>query len=74
MRIGSIHAGWRADWGGLLLFQDADGHVSEGYVPKLNALNLFAVPQTHAVSQVASFVTASRLSITGWIRSGGRPT
>ena len=74
MRIGSIHAGWRADWGGLLLFQDADGHVSEGYVPKFNALNLFAVPQTHAVSQVASFATASRLSITGWIRSGGRPT
>ncbi|MDD3838269.1 MAG: 2OG-Fe(II) oxygenase family protein, partial [Phenylobacterium sp.] len=60
---------WRADWGGLLLFHDADGHVSEGYTPTFNALNIFRVPQAHAVSQVASFVTASRYSITGWIRS-----
>lgn len=62
-------ADWRADWGGLLLFHDADGHVSEGYTPTFNALNIFRVPQAHAVSQVASFVTASRYSITGWIRS-----
>ena len=60
---------WRADWGGLLLFHDADGHVSEGYTPTFNALNIFRVPQAHAVSQVASFVAASRYSVTGWIRT-----
>ena len=60
---------WRADWGGLLLFQGLDGHVTDGLVPCYNALNLFSVPQLHCVSQVASFVTASRLSVTGWIRS-----
>lgn len=59
---------WRPDWGGLLLFHDADGHVAEGYAPTFNALNIFRVPQVHAVTQVASFVHADRLSITGWIR------
>lgn len=62
---------WRADWGGLLLFQDGDGHIAEGYTPRFNALNLFTVPQSHSVSQVANFVTASRLSITGWVRARG---
>jgi SM-20-related protein len=60
--------GWRPDWGGLLAFHDADGHVSEAYTPTFNALNLFRVPQQHAVTQVASFAGAERLSITGWIR------
>lgn len=59
---------WRPDWGGLLLFYDHDGHVAEGYTPSFNALNIFRVPQLHAVTQVASFVAAERLSITGWIR------
>ena len=60
---------WRADWGGLLLFTDADGHVAEGYTPAFNALNLLRVPQPHLVSEVASFAPVPRLSITGWIRS-----
>ncbi len=65
---------WKIDWGGLLLFHDADGHVSEGLAPRFNSLNIFRVPQAHSVSQVASFVTAQRLSITGWIRTAaGRP-
>ncbi len=59
---------WRPDWGGLLVFHDIDGHLSEGYSPTFNALNIFRVPQQHAVTQVASFVGAERLSITGWIR------
>ena len=54
-----------------MLFHDADGHVAEGYVPRFNALNLFTVPQTHSVSQIASFVTASRYAITGWVRGKG---
>ncbi|MES2343984.1 MAG: 2OG-Fe(II) oxygenase family protein, partial [Pseudomonadota bacterium] len=59
---------WRPDWGGLLAFHDADGHVSEAYTPTFNALNIFRVPQQHAVTQVASFAGAERLSVTGWIR------
>lgn len=60
---------WRPDWGGLLLFPGADGHIDEGFVPSFNALNLFRVPAPHTVTQVASFAAGPRLSITGWIRS-----
>jgi len=60
---------WRADWGGLLLFLDADGHVAEGYTPKFNALNIFKTPFPHCVTQVASFAGAARYAITGWIRA-----
>lgn len=60
---------WRPDWGGLLIFPGADGHIDEGYVPTFNALNIFRVPAPHTVTQVASFASAPRLSITGWIRS-----
>lgn len=60
---------WRADWGGLLVFHDDDGHVEGGYTPTFNSLNLFRVPQSHAVTQVASYVEAERLSVTGWIRT-----
>lgn len=59
---------WRADWGGLLNFMDEDGHVAEAYRPGFNALNIFRVPQLHAVSAVAPFAVGARLSITGWIR------
>jgi len=60
---------WRPDWGGVLLFLDEDGHVAEGYSPTFNALNLFSVPQAHAVSYVAPFAAGPRLSITGWVRA-----
>lgn len=60
---------WRTDWGGLLLFPGPDGHVDEGFVPNFNAMNLFRVPAPHTVTQVASFASGPRLSVTGWIRS-----
>lgn len=60
---------WRSDWGGLLAFEGADGHIEEGFAPAFNALNIFAVPMRHAVTQVASFAPRDRLSITGWLRS-----
>lgn len=60
---------WRVDWGGALIFPDADGQIAQGFVPRFNALNIFAVPMDHAVTQVASFAGANRLSITGWLRS-----
>jgi len=66
----NLSPAWRASWGGLLAFLDADGHVAEAYTPAFNALNLFRVPQPHMVSQVTAFAGAPRLSITGWIRVG----
>jgi SM-20-related protein len=60
---------WHPDWGGVLTFEGADGHVEQGFVPAFNALNLFAVPMRHAVTQVASFAPRDRLSITGWLRA-----
>lgn len=60
---------WRTDWGGLLQFHDADGHVAEAYAPAFNALNLFRVPQPHSVSFVAPYAGGPRLSITGWFRT-----
>ena len=64
----SLTPDWRADWGGLLAFIDDDGHVSEAYTPRFNALNLFTVPYEHAVTYVAPFAGGNRLSVTGWIR------
>ena len=61
---------WRADWGGVLNFLSADDHVVEGYAPRFNALNLFRIPQRHAVSYVTPFTRAGRYSISGWLRSG----
>lgn len=60
---------WRADWGGQLQFIGPEGHVAEAFVPAWNALNLFRVPQDHAVSVVAPFAGGERLSITGWVRA-----
>ncbi|MBX7248764.1 MAG: 2OG-Fe(II) oxygenase [Caulobacteraceae bacterium] len=64
---------WRPDWGGLLAFIDADGHIEEAWKPTFNALNIFRVPTSHAVTEVASYVQAERLSITGWLRSRADP-
>ncbi len=59
---------WRPDWGGYLLFYDADGDVVAGLKPRFNALNLFRVPQKHSVSFVPPFAPIGRFSITGWFR------
>lgn len=64
----NLTPGWRADWGGLLLFLDEDGHVAEGYTPAFNALNIFRVPQRHCVSAVAAFAPRDRYAVTGWLK------
>lgn len=58
---------WRADWGGQLLFHDAEGNVTRGFKPEFNVLTLFKVPAAHSVAQVASYAGAKRLSLTGWL-------
>lgn len=57
---------WQTDWGGLLMFMDARGRPEETWVPEWNTLNLFSVPQPHAVTMVTPFAGGPRLSITGW--------
>lgn len=64
---------WHINWGGALQFTRSDGHVAEAYLPRYNALNIFAVPQRHAVTMVAPFARKPRLSITGWLRTGTDP-
>lgn len=59
---------WRIEWGGLLLFHGADGHVEQGLTPAFNTLNLFAVPRLHSVSMVNRAAPYRRYSITGWLR------
>jgi len=59
---------WTPDWGGLLQFLDGDRHVAQAWTPRFNALNLFAVPQPHAVTLVAPFAPTRRIAVTGWLR------
>lgn len=58
---------WHPDWGGYLLFLDQDGDIAAGFRPRFNALNLFAVPQSHAVSYVPPFAPKGRVALTGWL-------
>ena len=58
---------WNPDWGGLLLFYDEQGHVSRGFTPGFNCLNLFRTPQSHAVTQIAPYAPHPRLAISGWL-------
>lgn len=58
---------WRPDWGGQLLFHNAEGDVTRGFAPGFNVLTLFKVPTPHSVAQVASYAEAKRLSLTGWL-------
>jgi Rps23 Pro-64 3,4-dihydroxylase Tpa1-like proline 4-hydroxylase len=60
---------WRPDWGGVLLFSDRPGHLSGGYPPAFNALNILSVPQQHLVGLVSPFAGAPRYAITGWFRA-----
>ena len=56
---------WNPDWGGLLVFHGADGHVERGFTPGFNSLNLFRTPQSHSVTQVSTFAQQPRLAISG---------
>ena len=60
---------WHPDWGGYLLFYDEQGDVVQGFKPRFNSLNLFRVPQAHAVSFVAPFAPVGRFAVTGWLRT-----
>lgn len=58
---------WNPDWGGHLAFFDEDGNIEHAFVPRFNVLNVFLVPQRHAVQAVAPFARGHRCSFTGWV-------
>ena len=64
---------WDRDWGGFLQFFDPGGNIDLGLKPDFNALNLFSIPAPHSVSMVSTYVTAKRLSVTGWFRGDQPP-
>jgi len=64
---------WSPNWGGALQFYDGAGECVETLLPSYNALNVFRVPQLHAVTYVPPFATAKRFAITGWLRAGKDP-
>ncbi len=59
---------WNPDWGGLLAFHDVDDNIAQAFTPRFNTLNLLRTPQPHAVTQVALYAGADRISVTGWLR------
>ena len=61
---------WRPEWGGILMFHEADGTMITGHVPRFNTLDLFAVPQQHSVSMVTPSAPVRRYAVTGWLRTG----
>ena len=59
---------WRADWGGLLQFNNASDDIPLALKPGFNTIHLFRVPRQHSVSYVTPFAAAPRYAITGWLR------
>jgi Rps23 Pro-64 3,4-dihydroxylase Tpa1-like proline 4-hydroxylase len=66
--LGMCMEDWRPEWGGYLQFFDEEGDVEAGWKPRFNSLNLFLVPQRHAVTFVPPFAPVARYAITGWFR------
>ena len=58
---------WDKNWGGHLAFFDDAGNITDGLVPAFNTLNMFLVPQMHAVQLVSPFAGANRSSYLGWL-------
>lgn len=59
---------WHSDWGGQLVFYDSQGSIIESFNSRFNTLNLFRVPQLHAVTYVPPFAPIGRYAISGWAR------
>lgn len=64
----SMTKNWNPDWGGNTVFYDEDGNITAGFKPAFNTLNIFFVPQPHAVQLVAPFAGEPRLSYLGWLK------
>ena len=58
---------WRQNWGGHTAFFDSQGNIEEAFMPSFNTLNMFLIPQAHAVQMVTPFAGANRCSYIGWL-------
>ena len=59
---------WQPNWGGYLQFFDDKDNVETALMPLFNVLNVFTVPQPHAVEYVPPQCGGNRFAITGWFR------
>lgn len=64
----SFTPNWNPDWGGNLVFHDHVGNIEGAFRPLYNSISFIRIGQNHAVSYVAPFASAPRVSITGWLR------
>lgn len=60
---------WNRNWGGHLAFFDPNDNIERAIMPTFNALNVFSVPQFHAVQMVAPVARAVQTSFTGWVHT-----
>jgi Rps23 Pro-64 3,4-dihydroxylase Tpa1-like proline 4-hydroxylase len=63
----SMTPDWNANWGGHLAFFDEAGNIEEAFLPSFNTLNIFLIPQRHAVQLVAPFAGGRRTSFLSWL-------
>ncbi len=64
----SMTPDWNPDWGGYLAFFDETGNIETAFKPSYNTLNIFSIPQRHAVQLVAPFAGHARTSLLGWLQ------
>lgn len=64
----SLTKDWHPNWGGHLVFYDEIGNIEQGFMPTFNTLNVFKIPQRHAVQQVTQFAGSDRLSLLSWLQ------
>jgi Rps23 Pro-64 3,4-dihydroxylase Tpa1-like proline 4-hydroxylase len=63
----SMTKNWSMNWGGHLAFFDDAGNVTDALIPSFNTLNIFLIPQMHAVQLVSPFAGGNRTSYLGWL-------
>jgi len=63
----SMNKSWDRNWGGHLAFFDDRGNIKEAFIPSFNTLNIFLIPQQHAVQLISPFAGQGRLSYLGWL-------
>jgi len=59
---------WRPEWNGYLQFFDQNGNSPAAFKPSFNTLNLFTVPQPHAVTCIPPYAGEHRYAVSGWYR------
>ncbi|WP_171022306.1 2OG-Fe(II) oxygenase [Thalassotalea litorea] len=63
----SLTKNWQLNWGGHLAFYDKQGNIDKALIPAFNTMNVFKIPQSHAVQPVAPWAGAKRLSLLSWL-------